>query len=84
MKREMLCAMMLAVLATLPACKTSLPDMRPLASDTASSSLCLIDRALPLRPAPGAEVDDQGNRFDTDATTEALMEHNARLRAACP
>jgi len=46
--------------------------------------LCLIDRKLPLRPAPTAGIDDPGNRYDTDEMTAAAMEHNARYDAACP
>jgi len=29
-------------------------------------------------------VNDTGNTFDTDETTDAILEHNARYRAACP
>ena len=36
-----------------------------------------------LHPAPTANAADPGNRFDTDETTDALMEHNVALRAAC-
>jgi hypothetical protein len=34
--------------------------------------------------APGPDVNDPGNKWDTDATYEAIEAHNARLRAACP
>ncbi len=77
-------AMTVAMLAIASACATARPGTSAAASDTARSSLCLIDRALPVRAAPAAGMDDPGNRFDTDDTTEALLEHNARLRAACP
>lgn len=54
------------------------------ASDTSRTSLCLVDRAIPVNFAPGPDANDPHNLFDTDATTERVMEHNARLRAACP
>jgi len=84
MMQGMKFAMAAAVLLTTSACKTSHPDTRAAASDTAQSSLCLIDRKLPLRPAPTAGIDDPGNRYDTDEMTAAAMEHNARYDAACP
>lgn len=43
-----------------------------------------MDHPLPVRTAPGPDVDDVGNAYDTDATSDAVMEHNARYRAACP
>lgn len=35
------------------------------------------------RVAPGAGVNDPGNKWDTDATYDAIEAHNERLRAAC-
>jgi hypothetical protein len=48
------------------------------------SALCLVDSPISARPAPSAALDDVGNRFDTDETTDALLAHNAAYRAACP
>lgn len=73
-----------AALLMMSACAAQPKDMPVTASDTALTSLCLILKPRPVRPAPGAGVDDPGNRFDTDATTDERLEDNARLRAACP
>jgi hypothetical protein len=43
-----------------------------------------MDRPLTASIAPAADVDDPGNRLDTDATALAILEHNSRYRAACP
>lgn len=77
-------AMIAALLVSISACKTLPPDTRATASDTGHSSLCLVMRPIPLRPAPAVDAADPFNTFDTDATTEAVMESNARWRAACP
>lgn len=37
-----------------------------------------------LHPAPAEGVNDTGNVFDTDETLDKVLEHNARLAAACP
>lgn len=73
-----------AALLMMSACAALPQDLNATASDTALTSLCLVDWDIPVRPAPGAGADDPGNRFDTDETTDALLAHNARLRAACP
>ena len=73
-----------ALLAMTSACNPPPPVTRATASDTARSSLCLVMRPIPLRPAPGPDAADPFNTFDTDATTDAVMESNAIWRAACP
>lgn len=73
----------LAALSLTSACATAHPAMPAPATDTSRSSLCLVDGAIPVRAAPGAGVDDPGNHYDTDETTDALLEHNARYHAAC-
>jgi len=77
-------AVIAAALSLTSACATRQKDSPAAASDIARSSLCLIDRKIPLRPAPEAGAADPGNRFDSDETTDALAEHNARFDAACP
>lgn len=57
--------------------------MPEIASDTKLSSYCLIAEYMPIRVAPGPDVDDPGNIFDTDATTAEKIEHNTRLRWVC-
>lgn len=84
MQRVMTLAAVSAALAMTSACAALPQDLNATASDTALTSLCLVDWDIPVRPAPGAGADDPGNRFDTDETTDTLLAHNARLRAACP
>ena len=77
-------ATMLALLAfASAACQQRLTPPAT-ASDTSQTSLCLVDRPIPASIAPAEGQDDPGNRFDSDATVDRLMEHNASLRAACP
>ena len=84
MKRLIPFAAIAAALAMTSACKTLPPATPAAASVTARSSLCLVMRPIPLRPAPSADAADPFNTFDTDATTEAVMESNAAWHAACP
>ena len=76
-KAKLIAAMMLPVMSA--ACAT--PHQRPALT---ASALCLIDRELPVNIAPGPNVNDPGNKFDTDETADRIDKHNARLRAACP
>ena len=83
MKQVTRCAMIVAALATTSACAVR---QTPRASTASASetSLCQVDRALPVQVAPGVDVDDPGNVWDSEATVAAIFEHNARYRAACP
>ena len=83
MKQVTKFAMVLISASSVSACGTSQETVAS-ASDTAQTSICQIDRKIPVRPAPDAGIDDPGNQFDTDATSDALLEHNARYDAACP
>lgn len=77
--------MKFAVVAMLPliaACQTRVET--PAVASVSETSLCQIDRTLTFAVAPVADADDAGNKWDTDDTVQALMAHNARLRAACP
>lgn len=48
------------------------------------SSWCQGDAVLPLRPAPGPDYDDVGNKYDNDTSTDEKQLHNQRYHAACP
>lgn len=84
MLRQLKFAMIGATLAFVSACAVQPKTPPATASDTSRTSLCLIIQLIPIAFAPGEGVDDPGNKFDTDATAERIMEQNGKLRAACP
>lgn len=70
-------ALALAALAMTSACGRQVPPPRTV------SDFCLNDRAIVVAVAPAEGFDDRGNLFDTDATVNALLEHNAVYRRLC-
>lgn len=56
---------------------------QPVAPPKTVSDFCLNDRAIAVAVAPAEDFDDRGNLFDTDATVDALLEHNAAWRRVC-
>ena len=85
MTPKMKFALIVTMLATLPACATQRPGLQPAASvSAAQTSWCQGDTVLPVRAAPAAEFNDVGNRFDADDTTNEKLAHNGRYHAACP
>lgn len=77
-------AMIAVTLVSASACGDQQKARPATASDFSQTSLCLVMQVIPFAIAPNVAVDDAGNQFDTDTTVERLMEHNAKLRAACP
>ena len=73
-----------ALLITSSACATAPQGTSPAASASSRSSLCLADRKLPIRAAPEGMIDDPGNLYDADATTNEKLEHNRAYDRACP
>jgi hypothetical protein len=49
-----------------------------------ASDFCLAAQRITAEPAPSAQVDDPGNRFDTDDTLFQVLEHNQVLDRLCP
>lgn len=47
------------------------------------SDFCLNDRSVPFSVADVAHGDDPGNKFDTEATINDLIEHNRVYRKLC-
>lgn len=72
------------LLPIISACATVRPNIAAPAPDINRSSLCLIDKRLPIRAAPQGLTDDPGNLYDNDKSTDEKIAHNARLDAACP
>lgn len=77
MKHGLKFAMIAAMLATTSACARPEPPRTV-------SDFCIVDQRLSGEPAPGAGVDDPGNRFDTDETFAQVLEHNAAYDRLCP
>jgi hypothetical protein len=48
------------------------------------SDFCLAAQRITAEPAPGANIDDPGNRFDTDETLFQVLEHNQVVDRLCP
>ena len=84
MRQQLKFATIGAMLAFVSACAAQPKTPPATASDTSRTSLCLIIQLIPIAFAPAEGVDDPGNKFDTDATAERIMEQNGKLRAACP
>lgn len=40
-------------------------------------------KRISAEPAPGANMDDAGNKWDTDATFAEILEHNAAYDRLC-
>ena len=49
-----------------------------------ASDFCLADKRISAEPAPALNVDDPGNRFDTDATLGEILAHNEVHDRLCP
>ena len=77
MRRAMKFAMLALPLAMLSACGQ--PERPRTASD-----FCLAAQRISAEPAPSAQADDPGNRFDTDETFFQVLEHNAVIDRLCP
>lgn len=41
-----------------------------------ASDFCLVDQRISVEVAPGPNVDDPGNRYDSDETVEQVLAHN--------
>lgn len=48
------------------------------------SDFCLIDEVISIDPAPEADANDVGNKWDTDVTVNQVLKHNASYRRVCP
>lgn len=68
----------LAALYSLSACAHNEERPKPV-----SDTLCLNDRPLSVSVAPGVDVDDPGNQFDTEDTVLAVFSHNAVFHSLC-
>lgn len=77
MRRAMQFATLATALATTSACGQ--PERPRIASD-----FCLASQRISAEPAPAAQTNDPGNRFDTDETLFQVLEHNEVLDRLCP
>ena len=48
-----------------------------------ASDFCLNAKRISAEPAPEKEMDDPGNRYDTDMTLEEILAHNAVVDSLC-
>lgn len=69
-----------AILAVLLAMSSAC--VRPAPPRTVSD-FCLNDRAITIEVAPEPNADDPGNRWDSDATVDQILEHNAVRDRLC-
>ena len=77
-KRSARPALLAMLCATLSACG------QPEPLRTAPDTLCLNDRRISIEPAPVKGMDDPGNAFDSEATVNEVLAHNAVLERLCP
>lgn len=47
------------------------------------SDFCLVAKRLSAEPAPAPNVDDPGNRYDTEMTFQEILAANAVYDALC-
>ena len=77
MRRAAKFAILAAALAMTSACVQREPPRT-------AGDFCPSVQRITAEPAPGAQVDDPGNRFDTDDTLFQILEHNQVVDRLCP
>lgn len=48
------------------------------------SDFCLVDKELSVSVAPAPDVNDVGNKYDSDQTVNEIFEHNLVHGTLCP